>query len=134
MLISALTGGAVAFGGTNQIIFAIGVGESTTIIDLTPLAVGTVVCLSVFMGVLTLVMYFAMMQDLGSLKANLTHISLLVAVAIGWMLLGEQIHLLPLIGFVMFIAGFALLERSPRTSSNTALCTGNPLRLNRYGE
>jgi drug/metabolite transporter (DMT)-like permease len=111
MPIPALTGWAMVLGGTVHVVFAIAVGESIASIQLTPLAVAMVVYLSVFVGVFGLVMYLVLMGEVGPLKANLTtYLTPIVALAIGWALLGERIHPLTLVGFGIIVAGFALLE------------------------
>ncbi len=109
--IPALTGWAMLLGGTVHVAFSIAVGESIASIHPTPLAVGMVIYLSVFIGVFGLVMYLVLMGEVGPLKANLTtYLTPLVALAIGWLLLGERIHPLTLVGFGIIVAGFALLE------------------------
>jgi len=111
MPIPALTGWAMVVGGTVHVVFAIAVGESITSIQPTPLAVAMVVYLSVFIGAFGLVMYLVLMGEVGPLKANLTtYLTPIVALAIGWVLLGERIHPLTLVGFGVIVAGFALLE------------------------
>ena len=111
MPIPALTGWAMVLGGTVHVVFAIAVGESIASIQLTPLAVAMVVYLSVFIGVFGLVMYLVLMAEVGPLKANLTtYLTPIVALAIGWVLLGERIQPLTLVGFGIIVAGFALLE------------------------
>jgi drug/metabolite transporter (DMT)-like permease len=70
-----------------------------------------VVYLGVFIGAFGLVLYLVLMGEVGALKANLTtYLTPIVALAIGWMLLGERIHPLTFIGFGIIVAGFALLE------------------------
>lgn len=97
--------------GTVHVVFSIGVGESIASIQLTPLAVAIVVYLSVFIGVFGLVMYLVLMGKVGPLKANLTtYLTPIVALAIGWVLLGERIQPLTLVGFGIIVAGFVLLE------------------------
>jgi drug/metabolite transporter (DMT)-like permease len=111
MPIPALTGWAMLLGGTVHVVLAIAVGESIARIQLTPLAVAMVVYLSVFIGVFGLVTYLVLMGEVGPLKANLTtYLTPIVALAIGFVLLGESIQLLTLVGFGIIIAGFALLE------------------------
>jgi drug/metabolite transporter (DMT)-like permease len=111
MPIPALTGWAMALGGTVHIVLAMAVGESIASIQPTPLAVAMVVYLSVFIGVFGLVTYLVLMGEVGPLKANLTtYLTPIVALAIGWVLLGERIQPLTLVGFGIIIAGFALLE------------------------
>lgn len=111
MPIPALTSWAMLLGGTVHTVFAIAVGESIASIQLTPLAVAMVVYLSVFIGAFGLVTYLVLMGEVGPLKANLTtYLTPIVALAIGWVLLGERIEPVTLVGFGIIIAGFALLE------------------------
>jgi drug/metabolite transporter (DMT)-like permease len=111
MPIPALTGWAMVLGGTVHVVIAMAVGESVGSIQLTPLAVAMVVYLSVFIGAFGLVAYLVLMGEVGPLKANLTtYLTPLVALAIGWVLLGERIQVMTLVGFGVIIAGFALLE------------------------
>jgi len=111
MPIPALTGWAMVLGGTVHVIFAVAVGESVANIQVTPLSVAMVVYLSVFIGAFGLVLYLVLMGEVGPLKANMTtYLTPIVALAIGWALLGERIHLLTLVGFGIIITGFALLE------------------------
>jgi drug/metabolite transporter (DMT)-like permease len=111
MPIPALTGWAMVLGGTVHVVTALVVGESIASIQPTPLAVAMVVYLSVFIGVFGLVTYLVLMGEVGPLKANLTtYLTPIVALAIGWVLLGERIQPLTLVGFGIIIAGFALLE------------------------
>ena len=111
MPIPALTGWAMMLGGTVHVAFSVAVGESVATVQLTPLAVGMVVYLSLFIGVFGLVTYLVLMGEVGPLKANLTtYLTPLVALAIGWLLLGERVHPLTLVGFGIIVAGFALLE------------------------
>jgi drug/metabolite transporter (DMT)-like permease len=111
MPVPALTGWAMLLGGTVHVGFAMAVGESIASIQLTPLAVAIVLYLSVFIGAFGLVLYLLLMGEVGALKANLTtYLTPMVALAIGWVLLGERIHPLTLVGFGIIVAGFALLE------------------------
>ena len=111
MPIPALTGWAMVLGGTVHVVLAVGIGESIADIQVTPLSVAMVLYLSVFIGAFGLVLYLVLMGEVGPLKANLTtYLTPIVALAIGWVLLGERIHPLTIVGFGVIIAGFALLE------------------------
>jgi probable blue pigment (indigoidine) exporter len=111
MPIPALTGWAMMLGGTVHVVLAVGIGESIANVQVTPLSVALVVYLSVFIGALGLVMYLVLMGEVGPLKANMTtYLTPIVAIAIGWILLGERIHPLTLVGFGVIVVGFALLE------------------------
>ena len=111
MPVPALTGWAMVLGGTVHVVFALVVGESVASIQLTPLAVATVVYLGLVVGAFGFVMYLTLIGEVGALKANLTtYLSPLVALGIGWSLLDEQIQPVALVGFGIIVAGFALLE------------------------
>lgn len=111
MPIPALTGWAMVLGRTVHVAFSIAVGESIANIQPTPLAVGMVFYLSVFMGVFGIVIYLVLMSEVGPLKANMTtNLTPIVALAIGWVLLGESIQPLTLVGFGIIVVGFELLE------------------------
>ena len=111
MPVPALTAWAMVLGGTVHVLLAVGIGESITDVQVTPLSVALVVYLSVFVGAFGLVMYLLLMGEVGPLKANMTtYLTPIVALAIGWLLLGERIHPLTLVGFGIIVAGFALLE------------------------
>jgi drug/metabolite transporter (DMT)-like permease len=111
MPVPALTGWAMVLGGTVHVVLAVGIGESIANVQVTPLSIAIVVYLSVFIGAFGLVIYLVLMGEVGPLKANMTtYLTPIVAIAIGWVLLGERIHPLTLVGFGIIIAGFALLE------------------------
>ena len=111
MPIPALTGWAMVLGGTVHVVLAVGIGESIANIQVTALSVAIVVYLSVFIGAFGLVIYLVLMGEVGPLKANMTtYLTPIVALAIGFVLLGERIHPLTLVGFGIIVAGFALLE------------------------
>jgi drug/metabolite transporter (DMT)-like permease len=112
MPVPALTGWAMVLGGTVHVTLAVAAGESIAAVQPTPLAIGMVLYLSVFLGVFGLVLYLVLMGEVGPLKANLTtYLTPIVALAIGWVLLGESTQPLTLVGFGIIVAGFALLER-----------------------
>jgi len=47
----------------------------------------------------------------GALKANLvTYLTPVVALVLGWLLLGERVEAVTLLGFAVIAAGFVLLE------------------------
>jgi drug/metabolite transporter (DMT)-like permease len=109
--VPALTGWAMIFGGTVHVVLAVGIGESVANIQVTALSVAMVRYLSVFIGAFGLVMYLVLMGEVGPLKVNMTtYLTPVVAIVIGWVLLGERIHPLTLVGFGIIVAGFALLE------------------------
>ena len=111
MPIPALTGWAMMFGGTVHVVLGVGVGESVANIQVTALSVAIVLYLSVLIGAVGLVLYLVLMGEVGPLKANMTtYLTPIVALAIGFVLLGERIHPLTLVGFGIIVAGFALLE------------------------
>lgn len=111
MPVPSLTGWAMLIGGTVHLVFSLAVGEPVTSVTITPLSVGIVVYLSIVIGVVGLVSYFTLLGEIGPLKASLTtYLTPLVAVVLGWLLLGEQIAPLTLVGFGIIVCGFAVLE------------------------
>lgn len=111
MPVPALTGWAMVVGGTLHVGFAVAVGETVASVRPTPLAVATVVYLGIFVGAFGFVLYLTLMGRVGPVKANLmTYLTPLVALVFGWLLLGERVEPLTLVGFAVIAAGFALLE------------------------
>ena len=112
MPVPALTGWAMVLGGTVHVVFAFAVGESVASIQPTPLAIAMVVYLSFAVGAVGIVLYLVLLGEVGALKASLTtYLTPLVALGIGWLLLDEGIQPLALVGFVIILVGFSLLER-----------------------
>jgi drug/metabolite transporter (DMT)-like permease len=111
MPIPTLTAWAMVLGGTVHLTFAIAVGESLAQVRPTPLALSLVVYLALVVGAVGFVTFFAIMGEVGALKANLTtYLTPIVALVLGWLLLAEAIQPLTLVGFAIIVAGFALLE------------------------
>lgn len=111
MPVPALTGWAMVIGATIQVVLAVAVGESVAAVSVTPLAVATVVYLGVFTGAIGFVLYLTLMGEVGAVKANLiTYLTPVVALVIGWLFLGEEVQWVTLLGFLVIVTGFALLE------------------------
>jgi len=111
MPVPALTAWSMVVGATIQGTFAFAVGESLASVRPTPLAVVSVVYLGLFAGAIGFVLYLTLMGEVGALKANLvTYLTPVVALVLGWLLLGERVEAVTLLGFAVIAAGFVLLE------------------------
>jgi drug/metabolite transporter (DMT)-like permease len=85
-------------------------GESLAAVSWTPAAVAALVYVGVFAGAVAYFAYFALIDDVGAIRANLVFYAVPVVAALaGWVLLGETITLLTLAGFGTIAAGFAIL-------------------------
>ncbi|WP_253738646.1 DMT family transporter [Halohasta salina] len=86
--------------------------ESLADVTLTPGAVVTVGYLAVFASAIGYVIYFALLDRLGAIEINLVSYTVPIFAALsGWLVLGESIDALAVVGFVVIFAGFALLKR-----------------------
>ena len=111
MSIVGLTGWAMVVGAAIQYGFSLAMGESVGTIHVTPAAVGILLYLAVFASGIGFVVYFTLLKEFGPLEINaVTYLVPVVAVALGWLLLGESIGASALLGFAVIVGGFALLE------------------------
>lgn len=111
MSVIAVTGWAMALGGTVQLAFSLAVGESLTSIRLTLTALLVLGYLSVLAGGLGFVIYFDLLDRVGVLEANLvSYLNPIVALLIGWVYLKEPIDTVGLVGLIVVFGGFALLK------------------------
>ncbi|MFC7141109.1 DMT family transporter [Halosimplex aquaticum] len=111
MPIPALTGWAMVVGATIQLAFALALGESPAAVRVTPLAIAVVGYLGVFPGAIGFVLFLTLMEEVGAVKANLvTYLTPVVALVVGWLFLAERIQPATLLGFLVIVAGFAVLE------------------------
>ena len=107
----ALTGWAMIVGGATQLGVSAAVGESVRAVQLTPAAALAVAYLAVFASGIGFVIYFGLLARVGPLEVNLvSYLVPVVAVLIGWALLGEPIYPSTLVGFGVIVAGFLLVK------------------------
>jgi drug/metabolite transporter (DMT)-like permease len=110
--VPALTAWAMVVGATIQLAAAFGAGESLGAVRVTPTSVATLLYLAAVVGAVGFVSYLSLMDAVGPLKANLTsYLTPVVALAVGRLWLGEQVGATTLLGFLVVVVGFALLER-----------------------
>ena len=111
MPVVALTGWAMLLGAAVQLGFSIGLGEPLAAVRLTPPALLSIAYLSVFAGALGIKVYFDLLSRFGALHVNLvTYLNPIVAVIVGWLLLGESLPTTALAGLAVVFVGFVLLE------------------------
>lgn len=109
--IPALTGWSMVLGASIQLTFSVVTGEAIAAVRVTAVAVAAVVYLGVFAGALAFGMYFALLDRIGPLKANLvTYLNPVVALVAGRLLLGERVQAVSLVGLAVIAVGFVLLE------------------------
>jgi probable blue pigment (indigoidine) exporter len=110
MAVVALTGWAMAVGATVQLGFALALGESLAAVRPTLSALAALLYLAVVGGAVGFVIYFTLLERLGALEINLiAYLVPIVTLVIGWAVLGEPIVPTTLVGFLVVLAGFALL-------------------------
>lgn len=88
-------------------------GESMAMVQWTPTGIGSVLFLGVVVGAIVYVLYFMLLERIGSVQSNLlTYVIPVVAALTGWAVLGEEITFPTLIGFITIFAGFVLIKRA----------------------
>jgi drug/metabolite transporter (DMT)-like permease len=99
--------GAVLIHATSAMI-----GESVAAIQVTPTTVGAVLYVGVFSAGIAYPMYLWLIETAGPIRTNLiTYIVPVVAGGSGWLVLGEQFGPTLVVGFMIVLAGFVLIER-----------------------
>jgi len=92
-------------------------GESLAGVDITPGAVAAVLYLAVFASALGYVVYFDLLGRVGAIEINLVSYAVPVVAALaGWLVLGERLGALNVVGFCCIFAGFLLLKRRAVTA------------------
>ena len=111
MSIVALTGWAMVVGATIQVVLSVATGESFADVRITPTAILVVAYLAIFASAIGFVVYFTLIERFGPLEVNLvTYLNPVVAVIVGWLLLGEPILPSAIVGFGVILFGFVLLR------------------------
>lgn len=110
-----LLGGCVTFVG------GIGIGESVMAIEWTATSVLSLVYLSTAVAIVGYSLYFHLILEIGSHKANLlSYLDPVMASLVAWVLTGRMIAPLTAVGFVVIFLGFVVLEhRMLRTEFGT---------------
>jgi drug/metabolite transporter (DMT)-like permease len=91
-------------------LLSLGAGESLSGVSATPTAVGALVYVGVFSGALAYLAYFAVIDTAGPTRANLVfYLIPIVSTLGGWLLLGETLSGLTIVGFAVVLSGFLLI-------------------------
>ena len=89
-------------------------GESAGSIVWTPEAVLALAYVGLFAGAVAYIAYFGLIDATGAIRANLIfYVVPAVATLGGWALLGETVSALTVVGFVVIVAGFAVIGSRP---------------------
>lgn len=87
-----------------------GASESVAAVDWAPAAVLALAYLALLSGAAAYVAYFALIDDVGAIRANLVfYVVPVVAALSGWLVLGETLSSNAVVGFLVVFAGFAVL-------------------------
>jgi Permeases of the drug/metabolite transporter (DMT) superfamily len=91
-------------------LLSLGAGQSVAGLSVTPTAVVALLYVGVFSGAIAYLAYFALIDTTGATRANLVFYLIPVVSALGgWLLLGEALSALTLVGFVVVLSGFLLI-------------------------
>ena len=91
-------------------LLSLGAGQSVSGLSVTPTAVVALLYVGVFSGAVAYLAYFALIDTAGATRANLVFYLIPVVSAVGgWLLLGETISALTLVGFAVVLGGFLLI-------------------------
>jgi drug/metabolite transporter (DMT)-like permease len=107
----ALTGWSMAFAAPMVHAASLGLGESVAV-AWTPDVLGAVLYVGLLGTAAAYPLYYALIDTVGPVRANLTAYAMPVVAALtGWALLGETIAPTTAVGFVVVFAGFAVVQR-----------------------
>ena len=91
-------------------LLSLGAGESLASVSVTPTAVAALVYVGVFSGAVAYLAYFALIDTAGATRANLVFYLIPIVSALGgWLLLGEALSAVTLVGFAVVLSGFLLI-------------------------
>ena len=112
----ALTGWSMALAAPAVHLVSLGLGEPTAV-AWTPHAAAAVLYVGLFGTAAAYPAYFALIDAVGPIRANLTAYAMPVVAALtGWAVLGERIAPTTVLGFLVVFAGFLVVQR--RTLTN----------------
>ena len=91
-------------------LLSLGAGESLSAVSVTPTAVVALAYVGVFSGAVAYLAYFALIDTVGATRSNLVfYLIPMVSALGGWLLLGEALAGLTLVGFAVILSGFLLI-------------------------
>ncbi|ACM59047.1 protein of unknown function DUF6 transmembrane (plasmid) [Halorubrum lacusprofundi ATCC 49239] len=89
-------------------------GESVTGLSVPPVALAALLYVGVFSGAIAYLAYFALIDETDATQANLLFYFVPIVSAVGgWVLLGETLSLVSLVGFGVIFVGFLLVSGLP---------------------
>ena len=87
-------------------------GESLAAVRWTPAAVAALAYLALASSALGFLVYFDLLDRLGPIEINLvSYVTPVFAAVTGWLVLGERVGVPGAVGFLVILAGFALVKR-----------------------
>lgn len=102
---------AMIIGAIIMHIGSFGIGESLAAATFTPKAIVALVFLSVVSSAIGFLIYFTLLQRLGSIEINLvSYATPIVAAVTGLIFLGETLTVVTIVGFAFIFVGFVLLK------------------------
>ncbi|KOX92542.1 hypothetical protein AMS69_14460 [Haloarcula rubripromontorii] len=108
-----LTAWAMAVGAVLLHIASLLVGEPpTAVIGIGPATIASIVAVGIPSTAVAYAIYFGLIKRIGPVRANLVaYVVPIFAALMGWLLLGSSVSLWTFVGFLVVVAGFALIER-----------------------
>lgn len=92
---------------------SVGLGETFAAVEWTPAGGAALVYLGVVPSAVGYLVYFDLLDRLGPIDVNLvSYVNPVFAALLGWLLLGERLEPLTVIGFVTVFAGFVMLKQT----------------------
>lgn len=108
----AMTAWSMFLGGVCAHLVSLLLGESGASVEWTAEGIGALVWIAIVPGAIGFLLYFALLDRIGSVRANLVnYVVPIVAALLGWTLLGESFGLTTVAGFLLIFAGFVLVQR-----------------------
>nr|WP_282594724.1 EamA family transporter [Halomarina salina] len=99
-------------------LLSLGTGERLGAVAWTPAALVALGYVGVFSGAVAFIAYFGLLDDVGPIHGNLVfYVVPIVATLGGWLLLGETISTLTLVGFLTIFLGFTIIGHDAISSA-----------------
>lgn len=96
---------------------SLGIGDSLDAIRWTAEGLGALLYLALVPSALGYLVYFDLLDRLGPIDVNLvSYVNPVFAALIGWVLIGERLTTISVVGFVVVFTGFVLMKRTEFTA------------------
>jgi drug/metabolite transporter (DMT)-like permease len=108
-----MTAWAMGVGAVLLHLLSLAVGETqATVLAAGPATVWSVVLVAIPSTAVAYAIYFGLIERVGPVRSNLVaYVVPVFAAALGWLLLGAAVSAWTVVGFVVVVAGFVLIER-----------------------